>query len=63
MNVSDRISLPPGARYEPPGKVASTTIVYEEGTEIVIASGDKGERLFTNRQMEEREDGTWRVRR
>ncbi len=63
MDDSRRISLPTGARYEAPGKVVRTVILYEDGTEIIIESDDHGEQLFTNRQMEEREDGTWRVRR
>jgi hypothetical protein len=63
MNPSPRISLPRGARYEAPGGVVRTTILYEDGTEIVITADDDGERLVTNRQMEQRDDGIWRVRR
>ncbi len=63
MNASERISLPHGSRYEAPGKVVRTVILYEDGTEITIESDEHGEQLFTNRPMEEREDGTWRVRR
>jgi hypothetical protein len=63
MVLSPRISLPRGARYEAPAKVRRTTILYEDGTEIVITSDDGGEHLFTNRPMEQREDGIWRVRR
>ena len=36
MNDPERISLPHGARYEAPGKVVRTVILYEDGTEITI---------------------------
>ncbi len=62
MNASSMISLPRGARYEAPGKVVKTVIFYEDGTEIIILSDERGERLFTSRQMDQREDGTWRVK-
>ena len=63
MDPSPRTSLPSGARYEAPGNVRRTTILYEDGTEIVITADGDGERLFSNRPMEQRPDGIWRVRR
>ena len=63
MDEVRRIRLPRGARYEPPGKVVRTVIVYEDATEMVISSDEDGEVLSTNRDMEQRADGIWRVRR